>query len=85
VATYGWYDLVGNVGVTIIIGAYLALQLGRLSGSGLAFSLLNAAGASMVVVSLLFDFNLSAFVVEVFWIVISLVGVVRHATGRTRA
>jgi hypothetical protein len=85
VASYGWYDFVGNVGVAIIVGTYLWLQLGRLDGAGLAYALLNAAGASLVVVSLLFDFNLSAFVVEVFWVLISLVGVARHAIAAKTA
>jgi len=76
---YTWYDLAGNVGVSIIIGTYLMLQLGRLDSSGLAYSLLNAVGAALVVVSLTVDFNLSAFVVEVFWVLISAVGIVRHA------
>jgi len=75
---YAWYDLAGNVGVAIIVGTYLMLQLGRLDSSGLTYSLLNAVGAALVVVSLLFDFNLSAFVVEVFWVLISAVGIARH-------
>lgn len=83
--TYGWYDLVGIVGVAIIIGTYLMLQLGRLASSDLTYSVLNAVGASMVIVSLLVDFNLSAFVVEAFWVLISLVGIARYMTSRRRA
>ena len=82
---YEWHDFVGNVGVAIIIGTYLLLQLDRLPAGGLAYSLLNAAGAAMVVVSLLYDFNVSAMVVEVFWVLISLVGVARYAARRRRA
>lgn len=82
VAGYAWYDLVGNVGVAVIVGTYLLMQLGRLDGAGLAYSSLNAAGASLVALSLVFDFNLSAFVVECFWILISLVGVARNLTRR---
>jgi hypothetical protein len=40
----------------------------------LAYSLLNAIGAGLIVVSLLFDFNLSALLMEVFWVLISFVG-----------
>ncbi len=83
--SYGWYDLVGIVGVAIIIGTYLMLQLERLSSSDLTYSVLNAVGASMVIVSLLVDFNLSAFVVEAFWVLISLVGIARYAMARGRA
>lgn len=81
--SYAWYDLVGNVGVALIVGSYLLLQLGRLAPTGLRYSLLNAAGAGLVLVSLWWDFNLSAFVIEAFWVGISGVGIVR-ASGRTR-
>lgn len=79
---YGWHDLVGNAGVAVIVVSYLLMQLGRLEGAGVAYSLLNAAGASMVIVSLVYDFNMSAFVVEAFWVLISLVGAVRHLARR---
>lgn len=74
---YEWHDLVGNVGVATIILAYLALQLGRVDGRSLAYSAANAVGAALVLVSLWVDFNLSAFVIEAFWVAISLIGVAR--------
>ena len=74
---YAWYDFVGNVGVAFIIVTYLLLQLGRLDSRTLAYSLLNALGAALVIVSLVFDFNLSAFVIEAFWLAISLFGLAR--------
>jgi hypothetical protein len=37
------------------------------------------------VVSLLFDFNLSALIVESFWVLISAVGIVRWLRGRAAA
>ena len=81
---YAWYDLVGMLGVAVIIGTYLMLQLERLDGGGLAYSLLNAAGASMVLVSLYFEFNLSAVVVEGFWVLISLLGVAKNVARRAK-
>ena len=57
--------------------AYLLLQLNKLS-NGLLYSTLNALGAGLIVVSLLTNFNLSAFLMEVFWVLISLIGVYRH-------
>jgi len=44
----------------------------------LLYSLLNALGASLIILSLLDNFNLSAFLMEAFWVLISLVGVVRY-------
>jgi len=76
--SYGPLDFVGNVGVVILIITYLMLQLNKLPSDGLAYSLLNAIGASLIVVSLLFDFNLSALLMEVFWVLISFVGIYRY-------
>ena len=75
---YGPMDFVGNVGVVLLIITYLMLQLNKLSSDGLAYSILNAGGAGLVVVSLLFNFNLSALIVEVFWVLISFVGIFRY-------
>jgi hypothetical protein len=75
---YGLLDLVGNVGVVILMVTYLLLQLNRLRSDELAYSLLNAIGASLIVLSLLVDFNLSALLMEVFWVLISFVGIYRY-------
>jgi hypothetical protein len=75
---YGPVDFVGNVGVVVLMVTYLMLQLNRLSSDSLAYSVLNAAGAGLIVVSLLFDFNLSALLMEVFWVLISFVGIYRY-------
>ena len=75
---YGPLDFLGNVGVMVLIVTYLMLQLNKISSDGLSYSLLNAVGASMIVVSLLYDFNLSALLMEVFWVLISFVGIYRY-------
>ena len=76
--TYAWYDIVGTLGVTSIILAYILLQLGRLRSEQLAYSLLNAAGASLILVSLYFSFNFPSFIVEFFWLLISLFGIGKY-------
>jgi hypothetical protein len=75
---YGLLDLVGNIGVVILMVTYLLLQLNRLRSDELAYSLLNAVGATLIVLSLLVDFNLSALLMEVFWVLISFVGIYRY-------
>lgn len=74
---YAWHDLVGNLGVLMILGTYLALQADRLDAKAVAYSALNAIGAGSITISLLFDFNLSAFLVEAAWVAVSLYGLVR--------
>jgi len=76
--SYGLLDLVGNVGVLILMVTYLLLQLNRLRSDELMYSLLNAVGASLIVLSLLVNFNLSALLMEVFWVLISFVGIYRY-------
>ena len=74
---YSWFDLVGNVGVLLMVIAYLLLQLEKRSSSAVSYLLLNAVGATMVMISLKFRFNLSAFLMEAFWLLISLYGLTK--------
>ena len=81
---YSWFDLVGNVGVLLMVIAYLLLQLEKLSGTAVSYLLLNAAGAIMVMISLMLQFNLSAFLMEAFWLLISLYGLSRTLLSRPK-
>jgi hypothetical protein len=82
VANLTWFDLAGFIGVLMIVIAYLLLQLEKLPSSSLSYSLLNAAGALLIILSLIFKFNLSAFIVEVFWFLISLLGLTKSLVSR---
>jgi len=75
---YGLLDLIGNIGVVMLIIAYLMLQLDKIRSDGLAYSVLNVIGASLIILSLLVNFNLSALMMEVFWVLISFVGIYRY-------
>jgi len=75
--SYQWYDLVGNIGVFLILITYLLLQLNKIDNLTIKYSFLNVIGASAILFSLYFKFNLSAFIIELFWLLISLVGVVK--------
>ena len=76
--SYAWYDVVGSVGVFTIIATYVLLQTGRLKSESLAYSILNGAGAGLIVFSLLYSFNFSAFVVESLWVLISIYGIAKY-------
>lgn len=82
---YAWYDFVGTIGTALIIVTYILLQTERIKSSSLTYSLLNAAGAAMIIVSLLFSFNFSAFMVEFFWLLISLFGIVKFFLQKSDA
>jgi predicted membrane protein len=76
---YAWYDFAGNIGVGLMVLGYLLLQSEKISSRDLSYSLMNGVGALLVVISLLYQFNLSAFLVEVFWLLISIYGLIRFA------
>lgn len=70
-------DGIGMIGAALIVGSYFLLQIGRLDSRSLPYSVANALGASGIILSLLYDFNLSAFAIESFWLAISLYGIFR--------
>ena len=78
------HNIIGIIGVTLIVGCYLLLQIERISSKDLAYSAGNALGAGLVLVSLWFDFNLSAAIVEVFWVAVSVLGMYRNWPNRKK-
>lgn len=81
---YAWYDFVGSIGVGIIIFTYVLLQTNRIKSDGLNYSLLNAVGATLIIISLAYSFNFAAFVVEFFWVLISIYGIARYFLNREK-
>ena len=75
--TFSWHDLIGTTGVGLIVWAYFLLQTGKVEAISVRYSWLNLAGAVMILISLFFTFNFASFVIEVFWIIISIIGLVR--------
>ena len=82
---YALHDAIGNLGVALIVGTYFLVQIGRMSAVQLPYIVMNGLGALLITYSLCFDFNMSAFVIEVTWFLISLVGMVRIMLQRRRA
>ena len=80
--SYQWHDLVGNLGVLCILLSYLLLQLDKLDLKSLSYSLINAVGAVLIIVSLLYNFNLSSFIIELVWLSISLFAIARYFLQR---
>ena len=70
------------LGAALIVATYFLLQTGRIEASSLAYSVANGAGAAAILFSLFFEFNLSAFAIEFFWLLISLYGVSRALRER---
>ena len=77
---YNSHDVIGIVGVVLVLVAYLLLQLQRLSAIRPPYLIANALGAFLILVSLMNEFNLSAFAIEAAWFLISVYGLVRYFT-----
>mgnify|MGYP000167287661 CR=1 FL=1 len=73
---YEWYDLLGNIGVFVILICYFLLHIKKLQVSDLSYSVLNALGALLILLSLIYEFNMSAFLMELCWLLISIGGII---------
>jgi hypothetical protein len=79
------YEVAGLVGVGLYVSAYGLLQFSALRYGAASFTALNLCAAALVAVSLVEDFNLASALIQGMWIVMSLVGLARHAlTPRPR-
>lgn len=70
-------DLLGLAGSIAIALTYLANLQGAVKTEGWLYSLLNFAGASLILLSLCWTWNLPAAVMEGFWALISAYGLAR--------
>lgn len=70
-------DVVGIIGVGMIVLAYFLLSSERLTSQDRRYHLLNFVGAVLILLSLLVHWNLPSFVIEVIWIGVSLYGLWR--------
>ena len=77
-------DAAGLVGVLLILAAYAGAQTGRLEPRRAPALLMNLAGAGLIILSLAFRFNLSAFLMEAAWAVVAIFGLIRLAVRRRR-
>lgn len=75
-------DALGVVGVLLILLAYAGATMGRLDPKRAPALMLNLAGALLILLSLYFDFNLSAVLMEAAWAVVALIGLIRLAVRR---
>lgn len=80
---YYWCDFVGNVGVFFILFCYLLWQMNKMTSDSLFYFVLCGLGASFILDSLVYEFNLSALVVELAWVLISLFGVYKFYSHRS--
>lgn len=73
-----WYDAVGTLGVAMVLVAYFLLQKETLKSDGHLYLWLNLIGSVLILLSVFYAWNLSAFIIECAWIVISVYGLSKH-------
>ena len=71
-------DIVGLVGVALLIVTYALLQLDKIDPKVFWYSFNNLLVAILVTVSLIYTPNIASIVIEVFWFLISLYGVIMY-------
>lgn len=79
-----WWDMVGFAGTFIILAAYFGLQVRKLDGNGVLYSILNLVGAGGILVSVIYasTMNWPVFTIELAWMLISLYGIWNSAKNR---
>jgi hypothetical protein len=55
-----------------------------MKSDGVLYSALNGLGAVLILVSLAYNFNLSAFIIELAWVAISVLGIYKYYHQRRR-
>ncbi|MFT6406660.1 MAG: hypothetical protein ACJAQ6_000070 [Arenicella sp.] len=71
-------NIIGMIGTLFVVGSYFLMQLNKLDPKGFRFNLINLFGAIFLLLSLLVHFNLASFVIELFWIAASMIGIYNH-------
>ena len=74
----GISDIIGLVGVALLIVTYAMLQLDKIDPKGFWYSFNNFIVAILVTVSLVYTPNLASLVIEFFWFIISVYGMVMY-------
>jgi len=77
-------NIVGTAGVLFILTAYFLLQTGKLQSTRLLFSVMNGFGSLLILFSLVFDFNFPSVVIEFFWLLISVYGIIKYFRNRNK-
>lgn len=75
-------DIVGFAGVGLIVGTYFLSQIGRMDATRPLYPALNGLGAALILISLFYTFNAASFLIESFWLVISVIGLIRSLRMR---
>ena len=80
-ASLTFVDWIGVLGSLVISGAYFAVSSGLVDAKRPFFNILNLCGAVMILTSLYYRPNAGAILIEVLWVVIAVIALIRFALG----
>lgn len=77
-----WVDAIGLSGTFLVVLAFFLIQLDKIDPKAMHYNVLNLVGAILLLISLCVNFNLASFIIELFWIAASLIGLVKLRHNR---
>ncbi len=80
----GFSDIIGLIGVSLLISTYGLLQFDSIDPKGFWYSFNNMIVAILVTVSLVYNFNLASMVIEIFWFSLSLYGLIKYVIRQNK-
>jgi membrane-bound ClpP family serine protease len=70
-------NTLGVIGVILVLLAYVLLQIDKMKAAWVSYSLFNAVGSGLILISLYFYWNLASGIIEIAWFIISLYGLAK--------
>ena len=81
---FGIYDIVGIVGVALVLTTYGMVQSERMSATSKKYQVLNMVACVLIGFSLIFAFNWPSAIIQSCWFLISGYGLVRSILADSR-
>ena len=81
---YTWSDFVGNVGVVLLVSTFALLQFNKIDAKGFWYSFNNMVVAVLLGINLYYKPNISSIIIEVFWFILSIYGLVKWYQSRSK-
>lgn len=77
------FNMIGTVGVALIVLAYFLLEHGKLKSDQMLYPLMNLVGALLLLVSLYWTPNIPSIIIEIIWVSISIYGIMKILGKKT--